>query len=85
MPYDPRPVSSGGNQGIDEEFSRKAPAGKFRVIGVDTFDGTDWHEKDCDSLSEAREYADEKVKGQQMLKMYVYNDQGLHRHGSGTF
>ena len=39
MPYDPRPVSEGGNRGIDEQFSRKAPKGEFRVIGVDTFDG----------------------------------------------
>ena len=36
MPYDPRPVSQGGNAGIDEQFSRNAPEGKFRVIGVDT-------------------------------------------------
>ena len=41
MPYDARPVSQGGNAGIDEEFSRKAPKGKFRVVTVDTFDGSD--------------------------------------------
>jgi len=42
MPYDPRAVSHDGHARIDEGFSRGAPIGQFRVIGLDTFDGTDW-------------------------------------------
>jgi len=83
MPYDPRPVSQGGNAGIDEEFSRKAPAGKFRVVGVDTFDGTDWLSGDFDTIEEAKTYANKN--GAEMTKMHVYDDTGLHRHSAGTF
>ena len=85
MPYDPRPVSEGGNRGIDERFSRKAPKGKFRVISVDTFDGGDRVEGDFDTLEKARKHASERTKNQQMLKMYVYDDTGSHRHDAGTF
>ena len=85
MPYDPRPVSEGGNRGIDEQFSREAPKGKFRVIGVDTFDGGDWVEGDFDTLDQAKKHANEKTEGQQMLKMHVYDDTGSHRHDAGTF
>ena len=74
MPYDPRPVSEGGNRGIDEQFSRCAPKGKFRVVGADTFDGDDWVQGDFDTLEEAKECADKK--GCQMTKMYFYNDKG---------
>ena len=85
MPYDPRPVSEGGNRGIDERFSRKASKGKFRVIGVDTFDGGDWVEDDFDTLEKARKHASKRTKGKQMLKMYVYDDTGSHRHDAGAF
>jgi hypothetical protein len=83
MPYDPRKVSEGGNRGIDEEFSRKAPPGKFRIIGVDTFDGGDWVQGDCDTIEEARELAAEK--GGTMTKMHIYNDEGRHVGEAGTF
>jgi hypothetical protein len=83
MSYDPRPVSEGGNRGIDEEFSRRAPKGKFRVVGVDTFDGGDWVDKDCNTLDEAIAHAD--GRGGTMLKMHVYNDEGKHLHEAGTF
>lgn len=85
MPYDPRSVGDGGNRGIDDRFSRKAPKGKFRVIGVDTFDGSDWVDGDFDTLEQARKHANKKTKGKQMLKMHVYDDTGLHRHDAGTF
>lgn len=85
MPYDPRPVSEGGNRGIDDEFSRKAPKGKFRVIGVDTFDGGDLVEGDFDTLEQAKKHASERTKGEQMLKMHVYDDTGSHRYDAGTF
>lgn len=83
MPYDPRPVSEGGNRGMDEEFSRQAPKGKFRVVGVDTFDGGDWVQQDCDSLDEAIEVA--KKNGGQMTKMHVYDENGNHLFDAGTF
>lgn len=82
MPYDPRPVSEGGNRNIDEGFSRKAPKGKFRVIGVDTFDGGDWKVGDFNRTN-AIKTADQK--GGQMTKMYVYDDKGKCIHEAGTF
>lgn len=83
MPYDPRPSSQGGNRGIDGLFSRKAPTGKFRVIGVDTFDGGDWLQGDCDTLDQAIALA--KTKGGEMTKMHVYDDCGNHKFDAGTF
>lgn len=85
MPYDPRPISKGGNSGIGEEFSRKAPKGKFRVVGVDTFDGGDWVEDDFKTIREAKGRVRKKTKGKQMLKMYVYNDKGVCVDEAGTF
>jgi len=83
MPYDPRPVSEGGNRGIDESFTRAAPKGKFRVIGVDTFDGGDWVQGDFDTLEEALKVA--RSKGGEMTKMHVYDDKGKHQGQAGTF
>ena len=85
MPYDPRPISEGGNRGIDETFSRKAPEGKFRVVGVDTFDGDDWHEGDFDTLEEARTHVKQRTEGKQMLRMHIYDDEGRHVSEGGTF
>lgn len=85
MPYDDRPISEGGNKGIDETFTRKAPKGKYRVIGVDTFDGGDWVDKDCDTLTEAQERINNKTRGQQMLIMHIYNDQGKPCGSKGSF
>lgn len=85
MPYDPRPTSQGGNRGIDERFSRNAPRGKFRVIGVDTFDGEDWMEGDFDTLPAAMTHVNKETRGEQMLKMHVYDDTGAHCYDGGTF
>jgi hypothetical protein len=76
-------VSKGGNRGIDELFGRKAPKGKFRVIGVDTFDGGDWHQGDFDTKEAALACA--RAKGGEMTKMYVYDDRGRHVGNYGTF
>jgi hypothetical protein len=83
MPFDPRPVSAGGNKGIDELFTREPSGGKYRVVGVDTFDGTDWVEGDYDTLEEAKKVADEK--GGTMLKTHVYDASGKHVYGAGSF
>ncbi len=83
MPYDARPESEGGNKGIDERFSRKAPSGQFRVIGVDTVDGGDWVQGDRDTLEEARKLA--KKKGGEMTMMHIYDDDGRHLGNAGTF
>lgn len=85
MPYDPRPVTEGGNRGIDILFSRTAPKGKFRVIGVDTFDGGDWKYDDYKTLAAAKKFVDEETKGKQMLKVYVYDDKGACVYSSGSF
>ena len=83
MPYDPRPVSEGGNRGIDEQFSRYAPEGKYRIIGVDTFDGEDWLYKDEESLDEAVKFANQH--GSQMNLVYVYDNQGRCVYRAGSF
>jgi hypothetical protein len=61
----------------------KAPEGKFRVVGVDTFDGTDWIYGDYDTREEATKVANSK--GGQMLKTHVYDDVGKHICGAGSF
>ena len=85
MPEDTRPVSQGGNRGIDDVFSRKAPVEKFRVVSVDTFDGSDGVDGDFDSLSEAVAYAKRATQGQQMCKAYIYNDKGQCVGDYGTY
>ncbi len=60
-----------------------APKGKFRVIGVDTFDGTDWIEGDYDTKPEALKIA--KEKGGTMLKTHIYDDEGTHVGDHGEF
>ena len=83
MPYDPRLVSEGGNRGIDEVFQRAAPEGKYRVVGVDTFDGGDWHQGDFDTRAEANKVAAENSGS--MTKMYVYDDHGHCLSDFGTY
>jgi len=61
----------------------KAPPGKFRVVGVDTFDGTDWIYGDYDTIEEATSLANSK--GGEMLKTHVYDDAGKHCGGAGRF
>ena len=59
---------------------------KFRVIGVDTFDGDDWEVGDFDNFEDAKIEAEKKVaNGQQMLKMHIYDDAGTHLHECGLF
>lgn len=58
----------------------------FFVIGVDTFDGTDWVEGQFDAMPDALNHAMRETAGKQMLKMFVYNRDGSKLHGSfGTF
>ena len=59
------------------------PMGKFRVIGVDTFDHTDWIDGDFDTKDEALAHA--KERGGIMLKMHVYDDKVNHVGHAGTF
>lgn len=63
----------------------QAPDGKFRVIGVDTFDDSDWHEGDFDSLQLACDHVAERTDGQEMLKMHIYDDKGGHVDEGGSF
>lgn len=62
-----------------------APSGKYRVVGVDTFDGTDWLEGDFDTRRAAIAHADGRGKGAVMMKLHVYNDEGEHVHEAGSF
>jgi len=61
----------------------KAPPDQFRVVGVDTFDSTDWVVDDYDTFAEARKVAEKK--GGIMLKMHVYDEHGKHLFEAGTF
>jgi len=61
----------------------KAPKGKFRVVGVDTFDGGDWIEGDFKSKEQAIKCANSK--GGEMLKTHIYDDKGNHVGEAGTF
>lgn len=83
MPYDPRPVSKGGNRRIDEEFSRRAPPGMYRVVCVDTFDGSDWVHGDYNTERDALDAA--RRKGGEMLRTHVYDDSGHHVDVVGRF
>ena len=62
---------------------RIAPRDKFRVIAVDTFDGTEWIHRDCDSEEEA--FMAAKEKGGTMIKTHVYDDCGKHLKEDGKF
>ena len=68
---------------MSERTELKAPKGKFRVVGVDTFDGTDWVSGDFDTSAEALAHA--KEKGGTMLKMHVYDEYGQHLGQAGSF
>jgi hypothetical protein len=85
MPYDPRPTTEGGNRGIDINFSRKAPPGQFRVIGVDTFDGGDWVDADLPTLDQAQRHIKDRTRGKQMMMMYVYDEHGKCVGKAGSF
>ena len=61
----------------------KAPKGKFRVVGVDTFAHEDWIVGDFADEKTAIETA--KAKGGVMTKMHVYDDRGHHLAQAGSF
>lgn len=82
MPYDQRPKNQCGRSGSDEEFSRKAPAGKFRVVAVDAVDGSTWVSGDFNIFQDALTHVDNRTYEQKMLKMYIYDDSG-HCVGTG--
>lgn len=60
------------------------PRGKFRVVGCDLFDSTDYLVEDCDSRGEAFRLADDHNRertGPMEDVYYVYSDQGTHLRG----
>lgn len=81
MPYDPRPISEGGNRGASDTFTLVAPTGRYRLVTVDTFDGSDRYE-DFDNVHVAIEHAIAATKDRQMTRAHVYDDQGRQRWGS---
>lgn len=64
-------------QVLVSNFQLKAPPGKFRVVGVDTFEGptTDYLIGDFTSADEAIQSA--KQHTGVMNPVYVYNDAGM--------
>jgi hypothetical protein len=65
--------------------TQKAPKGKFRVIGVDTFEGptADYLIGDYDTLGKA--VAACNTHGGTMNPCYVFDDRGINLHKAGTF
>ena len=63
----------------------RAPTSKFRVVGVDTFDGDDWVVGDYPTLDEAKAVVRDQTKGKEMLKMHVYDEDGRHLFDAGVF
>lgn len=63
----------------------RAPKGKFRVIGVDTFDGGDWIKDDVSTLIAAKTLCDAETAGKQMIKYHVYDDTGKHVYEAGKY
>lgn len=61
----------------------RAPPGKFRVVGVDTFDRTNWVHGDYDSKEAALAAA--RSLGGEMLKAHTYDDAGRHLEDFGRF
>lgn len=76
MPYEPEKNRMPSSR-------HTAPNGKFRVIGVDTFDGGDWVVGDFKTKEKALKKA--RKKGGTMTKMHVYDDTGKHVGEAGTF
>jgi len=70
---------------MDTDFSRKAPKGKFRIVGVNTFLNNDWHEKDVDTLQNAKKIIEEKTRGEEKLRYYIYDENGKFIADAGTF
>lgn len=82
MPYDPRHESEGGNRTTTTK-DLKAPKGKFRVIGVDTFDGGDYIAGDFKKKQDAIDLA--QKSGGTMNIYYVYDDRGNQVFKAGTY
>ena len=78
-------ISSGGNRGRDDQFMQHAPPGQYRVVGVDTFDGTDWVAGDFPTLASVQGFLARHTKKVGMLKMYIYDDQGRLQGEGSTF
>ena len=60
---------------------KNIPEGKFRVIGCDLFDHSDFVVKDCDAQGEAFKIADDhnrKRNGSMDDVYYVYDDNGTY-------
>lgn len=63
------------NQTISEA-NRFAPSGKYRLIFVDLFDGTDWIVGDYDSLDESTRVSRKKMSDSKLIASYIYNEAG---------
>ena len=61
---------------LASEGKLKAPPGKFRVVGVDTFEGpdADYLMEDLDSMAAAQRLADENAAPHNPV--YVYDERG---------
>lgn len=65
------------------DADRVAPAGQFRIIGVDTYEPDSWIAGDYPTLAEAIKAADKL--GAPKVLAHVHDDQGRHVYEAGTF
>ncbi len=70
-------------EGIPPDGALVAPAGKFRLVTVDTFSDEGGVEADFDTLEQAAEKADKLGKNAKMFVAYVYDDKGKLVHRAG--
>ena len=68
---------------MSTDLELKAPLGKYRVIAVDTFDGTDWIVGEYDDYVESLQSA--KDNGGTMQVTHIYDDKGKHLVKAGSF
>jgi len=57
---------------------RIAPAGQFRVIGVNSINGSDVFREDFNSQSAATVRSEEAITADSNVIVHIYNDQGVH-------
>lgn len=82
-PYDPRHESEGGNR-TTSKSDLKAAKGQYRVVLVDTFDGSDCVVLNTKNRNKAIAKVDE-YQGRQMIRCYAYDDKGNCIRSAGSF
>ena len=54
-----------------------APKGRFRIVGIDPFNGEKWSEGNFKTLRFAKLHIAKSKSGGNLANMFVYNDKGV--------